>query len=409
MKHYIVFLAAFAALMAFLPAPEVFGQEKIIAGLKPGYSTLSASNQEELKKAVVGHSPETEMVRLVGLTDRLGWVNIARSEWNRADTVLAWHRIDAVANFYTARGWMVETIGFKTQTPFRGVSVEIVPREFSMRPTQAAASTAETVVLRDTCCCDSTKLASKLRNYMEFLVNQYVLGQKKNSTDSVEPPARPRLQFMAFYFQAAADKGVYNSGAYFTLKAENWLRASSGSTPRQVARLTMSPLIKIGSGYLKTGPSMNLFSKDAHFNTRMPDYTFGHLLGSVGLAVAVDYSRINLRLDWLGFSNNVEPGNDNQYFPWLSGIRNANLYPIELNFNLGKGYSFMAEGLAEGKQLTVPYFFTTINRNIASFPSIFGNATQLTAYCGYGEAMMSMSANDSHRSRGVILGIGIGF
>ncbi len=154
MRQLCVLAAILVALMALLSAP-VKGQEKIIAGLRPGYSTLSGATEERLEKTVVGYSPATEAVRLTGLTDTLGWANTPQSEWDEADTALAHRRVNAFAAWYQSRGWQVEIAGIETQTPYRGVGVEIGPREFSLRTAPTATAEVVTTVVRDTCCCDS--------------------------------------------------------------------------------------------------------------------------------------------------------------------------------------------------------------------------------------------------------------
>ena len=112
-------------------------------------------------------------------------------------------------------------------------------------------------------------------------------------------------------------------------------------------------------------------------------------------------------MDWLGVGANVRPRDETIYYSWVGSLRNTKLYPFKLSADLGKGFSTNIEGLAEGKRLMIPYFFATVEKQLLSFPSLFSSLTQLSAYVGYGEEQML--PNKARRSRGIVLGLGIGF
>jgi len=400
-KHSIVFLLATAlvALMALLPA-SVQGQEKIIAGLKPGYSTLSVTTEKGLERTVVGHSPATEAIRLTGLTDKLGWPELPATQWDAADTALAQRRVNATAAWYQSRGWTVDLAGIETQTPYRGVRIEIVEREYSLSPAPAAQRTEAAA------------------NRVEQILAELNASKNKNSAPASPSPilTHPRVKFTAYHFQSSSQyvggRRVFDEGAFFTLSAQDWLRASSGTEPGQFTRVTLSPLPTIWKHklfQLKAGLNASLLSHDAHFDTQTPNYTLGKIKGCLGATVLIDslFGRGQVRLDWLGVGNNVRPQDETVYYSWLGGLRNTKLYPFETRWSLGRDFYINFAGLLEKeKQWAVPYFFGTIEKQLISFPSPFSSATRLSVYCGYGEEQMLPGA---HCSRGTMLGLGIGF
>lgn len=129
---------------ATLVVPEGNGTKSVvISGLPAGFSTLSVAKQQELERVVLYDDPKKNSVRLTGLTDTLGWPALPLSEWAKADSGVGFRRVNRAASFYRSLGWQVEIAGVETQTQYRGVRVEIVPRADATAPTNGATDGIE--------------------------------------------------------------------------------------------------------------------------------------------------------------------------------------------------------------------------------------------------------------------------
>jgi len=336
-KHSIVFLLATAlvALMALLPAP-VQGQEKIIAGLKPGYSTLSVATEEELEKAVVGHSSATEIVRLTGLTDTTGWPTLQPSQWNEADSALGWRRVNTAAAFYQSRGWVVEIGGIETRTPFRGVSVEIVPREYSLRSAPTAAAKAQ-LAAPDTCydnaIADLTSQLKKIEKQLP-LINQ---------------PQQPRHYTLVAWLDGAWCASQHPAGDYGAREIGTGIRvgrlSAYSGTPTlgglaaaklrlpgvKVEGFELSPLLIGGFKTINMNLGRDLSRHQEFLGNARP-------FGSVGLSLDFQSSRVYGQLNWFGWANDIK-GDDlwsPYHFQRLEG---------ELEVEVYRSFSLKAAGI----------------------------------------------------------------
>jgi len=207
--------------------------------------------------------------------------------------------------------------------------------------------------------------------------------------------SRLGIKLKAFHFQAFNK----NEGAFFSLELNSLIRASSGTEPRQFARITLSnwlPTVWNNRFFkLQIGPNMSLIFKNAHFDTHMPRYTFGRIRGSIGITAKFIFTNGEILVDYLGFGDNTRPRNSSSYYSWLAGLKNSHLYEILAKWEVGKKLKINFQASIQGKVFRAPYYFGTLEWQIS--PSI-------STYIGYGEMEMLKS---SSRARGIISGIGL--